>query len=226
VTFNWLLITLRPWKHVSVPFDLTAELNACFSLKCSCVLHVRLIGLKDTNIFSIFRSVYCDYNNPCTPTSTHSLYKTNNNPYTFIAGTWGRVYVCVDDLRFYINCAFLGAFAKLRKATISFIMFVRPSVRPSVCVPVRSYGTTRLPLDGLSWKLMFEYFFRKCVEKIQVSLKSDKNNGYLALRLLYIYDILLKCFRQICRQNQDTRLIFNNFFPKIVACLISCGKQW
>jgi hypothetical protein len=37
---------------------------------------------------------------------------------------------------------FLGAFAKLRKATIIFVM----SVRPSVC-PQR---TSRLPLDGLS----------------------------------------------------------------------------
>jgi len=37
---------------------------------------------------------------------------------------------------------FLGAFAKLRKATISFVMTVRLSVRP--------HGTTQLPLDGFS----------------------------------------------------------------------------
>ena len=36
----------------------------------------------------------------------------------------------------------LGAFAKLRKATISFVMSVR--------LPVRRHGTTRLPLDGFS----------------------------------------------------------------------------
>ena len=35
---------------------------------------------------------------------------------------------------------FLGAFAKLRKATISFVMCARPSVRP--------HATTWLPLDG------------------------------------------------------------------------------
>jgi len=35
----------------------------------------------------------------------------------------------VDDLWFYMNCTFLGAFAKLRKATISFIMSVSLSVR-------------------------------------------------------------------------------------------------
>jgi len=36
----------------------------------------------------------------------------------------------------------LGAFAKLRKATIRFVIFIRPSVRQR--------GTTRLPLDGFS----------------------------------------------------------------------------
>jgi len=41
---------------------------------------------------------------------------------------------------------FLSAFAKLRKATISFVM----SLRPSVCLSVCPHGTTRLPLDGFS----------------------------------------------------------------------------
>ena len=36
-----------------------------------------------------------------------------------------------------VNLQFLGAIAKLRKATISFFMSVCP------------HGTTRLPLDGL-----------------------------------------------------------------------------
>jgi hypothetical protein len=46
-------------------------------------------------------------------------------------------------------------------------------VRLSVCME-----QNRLPLDGFSLNLVSEYFFRKSVEKIQVSLKSDKNNGY------------------------------------------------
>jgi hypothetical protein len=49
---------------------------------------------------------------------------------------------------------FLGAFAKLRKTTINFVLSVclpaclsvRPPARPSV----RCRGTTRLPLDGFS----------------------------------------------------------------------------
>ena len=55
------------------------------------------------------------------------------------------------------------AFSKLRKATISVVMSVRP------------YGATRLPLDGFEY---VEYFSEKNVEKIKVSLRYDKNNGY------------------------------------------------
>ena len=43
---------------------------------------------------------------------------------------------------------------KLRKATISFVMSVRPSVCP--------HGTTGLPLDGLSRNLIFECFSKIC----------------------------------------------------------------
>ena len=64
-------------------------------------------------------------------------------------------------------CRVLGAFAKLRKANISCVMSVGPSVRP--------HGTTALPLEIFSCYL---FFFRKSVEKIEVSLRYDKNNGY------------------------------------------------
>jgi len=47
---------------------------------------------------------------------------------------------------------FLGAFSKLRKATIGFVMSVLP------------HGTTRLPLDGVSWNLIFEDFSKICRE--------------------------------------------------------------
>ena len=42
----------------------------------------------------------------------------------------------------------------------------------SVCLSLRPYGTTRLPLDGFSWNL--KCLFRKSVEKTQVSIQSDK----------------------------------------------------
>ena len=61
----------------------------------------------------------------------------------------------------------LSAVTKLRKATISFVM----SAHLSVC-PRRK---TRL-----RWTDLHETaeYFSKIVEKIQVSLKSDKNNGH------------------------------------------------
>jgi hypothetical protein len=48
--------------------------------------------------------------------------------------------------------SFLDAFAKLQKATISFVMSACP------------YGTTRLPLDEFWWKLIFETFSKICRE--------------------------------------------------------------
>jgi hypothetical protein len=65
--------------------------------------------------------------------------------------------------------------AKFRRATTSFVMSVRPR------------GTSRLPLDGISWNSICE-FFSKIVEQYQVSLKSDKSDGYFTSRLMYIYD--------------------------------------
>ena len=46
-----------------------------------------------------------------------------------------------------------------------------------VCPSVHPHGTTQLLLDIFSWNLIFEYF-TKPVEKIKVSLKSDKNNWF------------------------------------------------
>jgi len=47
---------------------------------------------------------------------------------------------------------FLGAFAKLL------------STRLSVRLSIRQYGTTRSPLDRVSWILIFEYFSKICWE--------------------------------------------------------------
>jgi len=55
---------------------------------------------------------------------------------------------------------FLGAFSKLRRATISFVI----SVRLSVCLSVHPHETTRLPMDRFSWNLVFHYFSNICLE--------------------------------------------------------------
>jgi hypothetical protein len=72
----------------------------------------------------------------------------------------------------YIRLSVLRAFAKCRNAAISFVIFVSvsPSIRPSVRMEQLAYH----------WKDFYEILylsiFRQSCEKIQVSLKSDKNN--------------------------------------------------
>jgi hypothetical protein len=85
------------------------------------------------------------------------------------------VQICVNESSF-INrlpnvsryvVLFLGVLVKLRKATISLVMYVCLSERNN------SSPTGRVLMKFNIWAV-----FRKCVEKIQVSLKSDKNNRY------------------------------------------------
>jgi len=57
---------------------------------------------------------------------------------------------------FAARTEFLEAFAKLRRAAISFAMSVRPSDRPQ--------GTTLLQLDGFSLNLLLEYVPKICRE--------------------------------------------------------------
>ena len=105
---------------------------------------------------------------------------------------------------------FAYAFAKLRKTTISVDMSVRPSLCPQGTGP---------PLDGFSRTLNLSTF-RKLVDKIQVSLKSDKNNGCFTWRPIYIYDISLnfsydeKCSRQRCREKLNIHFTCNNLFRR------------
>ena len=70
---------------------------------------------------------------------------------------------------------FLGAFAKLQNATISVVMPVCSSVRPSI----RPHGTPRLPLHRFSWHFVFEYFSK------HVLLTSDRNKGVFTLTPIY-----------------------------------------
>jgi hypothetical protein len=66
-----------------------------------------------------------------------------------------RYELCVEHVRSHLD-KFLGAFSKLRKATLSFVMSVCPSVHPR--------GATRLPLGGFSRNLIFECFSEICWE--------------------------------------------------------------
>jgi hypothetical protein len=79
--------------------------------------------------------------------------------------------------RIHKNPPLLGAFAKLQKATISFVVSVCPSAWNN------SASITRILI-----KFDVSVYLEKSVTKIQVSLKSYKNIGYFTWRSMYIYD--------------------------------------
>jgi hypothetical protein len=71
---------------------------------------------------------------------------------------------------------------KLLKVTISFVMSVRVSVRPSV----------RKEQLGSHWEDFHEIWymniFRKSVGKIKITLKPDKNNGCFTWKPIHVFD--------------------------------------
>jgi hypothetical protein len=81
-------------------------------------------------------------------------------------------FVCIpvnklSSFRYAVRPEYLGAFAKLRKATISFVI----SVRLSEC-------NNSAPTKRIFTKFDIWVFFRKTVWIIQVSLRKDKNSRY------------------------------------------------
>jgi len=142
----------------------------------------------------------------------------------------------------------LGAFAQLQKVTISCAMSVCLSVFPPVCPSVRL--SVRIEQLSSHWTNFHEIWylsiFRISVEKIQVSLKCDKNNGYftwdlyiyiyissssVALQpgvglglLAYIYMIIWRLIfldmrvvsDKICKENQNTPFMLNISFLYMV----------
>ena len=86
-----------------------------------------------------------------------------------------KLYRCICWLIFEVHIL-IGRLVKLRKAIISFVM--------SVCLSVR------MEQFGSHWadfhEILYLSILRKRGEKIQVSLKSDKNNCYFTWRPIYI----------------------------------------
>ena len=75
-----------------------------------------------------------------------------------------------------IICVFLAVFVKLKKTTMIFVMCVRLSAW------INSTSTGRIFVKFGIW------IFFENIEKIQVSLKSDKNESYFTWRLIHIFD--------------------------------------
>jgi len=65
----------------------------------------------------------------------------------------------------------------------------------------------------------------KFVAKIQVSLKSDKNNGYFTWRRMYIYDNILQLFLEWEMFQTKAVEEVKTPFPKVVPCMRSWRKN-
>ena len=78
-------------------------------------------------------------------------------------------------------------------------------------------------MDGFSWNLIYEYFFLKSGEEIQVSLQTDVNNGTVHKDLCTFKIVPHRILRMInvsdenFWENQKTHFIFNNFLENCVA---------
>ena len=86
---------------------------------------------------------------------------------------------------------FFRRFRKISNAIANSVMSVRPFAWNNLA-----------PTERSIIKFDIRVFIQKYIEKIQVSLKSNKNNRFIMCRPLYNYDVLLdstwneKCFRK------------------------------
>jgi hypothetical protein len=121
------------------------------------------------------------------------------------------------------RCEFLGAFAKLQKATISFVTSVR------VCLTVRTNNSA--PTERIFMKFDIWVLFEN-VEKI----KFHQNLTWIASTLHEVLCTFMVISRWIlkgnvadksCWENKNTHLMFKNIcFPKIVPSIRQSGKIW
>ena len=110
-----------------------------------------------------------------------------------------------------VNHAMFRCVRKIPKTTISFVMSVRPS------------KTTRPPLDGFSWNLIFEHFL-KTVEKIEFYWSLTGITGTLheeqCTFMMKTFSVLLRIKNmpdKSCSEHKNTHFMLNKvFFSKNV----------
>jgi hypothetical protein len=122
------------------------------------------------------------------------------------------------------DTSLLGAFVKLRKATISFVTSVCPSVCP--------HGTARLQLHRFSRDLIFEDFSKIFRENLKSYYSLTRITGTLHEDLrtfmtisLWILLRMRNVSDKICGENQNTQFMFNNCCPKVLPLMRRCGKN-
>ena len=120
------------------------------------------------------------------------------------------VFVSIYDLSTAENIRILDAFAKLRKATLTFFM--------SVCPPcVEQFGFHWTDFHETWYLTIFPKIFSRNLEvhQIQTRIQGVLSEG---LCIFISHSILLRMGSvsdKSCIQNQITRFMFSNFLPKI-----------
>ena len=89
----------------------------------------------------------------------------------------------------------------------------------SKCPSARPHGTTRLPVDGFWWNLIFEIFSTICSEKSSFTkIRPEKGVPYVKTfshLWQYISEFFLKWEKFLensCREKENINFMFNNFF--------------
>jgi hypothetical protein len=132
-----------------------------------------------------------------------------NNWYTIywtLLTAWVSYFVPVTEWTLLCNCCHIYLMIAVQTGAIvvcfchnqygqllfrSIFRHIHKIVKNLYLLLVCPHETTRLPPDGFSWNLIL-VIFRKTVQKIHVSLKSDKNNRYFIWRPIHIFDRILR----------------------------------
>ena len=148
----------------------------------------------------------------CRSTTCHETCKEGTQCHTFLIGR----YLLLPCQPGYGLCSldFLDAFAKSWKATMSFVISV---YRSSVCL----HEIILFPLYWIFMKFGMSFFFRKCAEKIQVSLKYGKNNGYFVWRTTYIYNSI-----SLNSSQNERHFSVDKIKTHTVCSIIFLRKSW
>ena len=166
-TFRLVAQCLNQLRH-RVPPELTQHCLFCSVLSTHSCLTIKPSLGQYSRATPMYWSITMSLNisksdNAC---YLHFLFYTNLSDCNS-SSDWQRICIC-NKRKNWLGINFYAPSYYSRKATISFVMSVRPSVR------IEQLGSHWTDFD----ETRYLNFFRRLVEKIQVSLKYDHNNGY------------------------------------------------
>jgi hypothetical protein len=162
IYFSWYV----PFKLVSaiyfsyVPFQLVCMIYFSWYVPFVSVCMCHFSGLHCVWFFVMVWGVRSTY---CSPVAHDLLEKRLSNLWGIGWNLeefteWSRKLTDRSTeltLYYSLTVKLLREFAELRKATVSFVMSVRLSIRP--------HGTSRISLNAFPWSLIFEYLSKMCL---------------------------------------------------------------